>query len=161
MFAERQANSANYNNPQSITVMDGSGGQIAYPLGTIIGGATGHAFGKRRFPIIAPSDDSFDEYREGATLATFVFTRQTTALSLGVTMLRDPSYSHDGLRMVFSGTIGSSSGIYMATRMTIDDAWSSPMLLRELSDDDVHPFLAADCKHLYWTRGGTIYHAHD
>jgi hypothetical protein len=127
--------------------------------GARIGSSTAPTHGARRFPV--ETTLGFDEY-SGATLSadtSFLRSASFTKGQLGVTLLRDPSYTSDGLRVVFVGQVDLQVGIYMAERATIGGGFGTAQLLRLGNANDRSPHLTADCGHLYWTNNGIVAHA--
>jgi Tol biopolymer transport system component len=77
---------------------------------------------------------------------------------------QQPNVSRDGLTVVFaSNRDGAVFDVFMSTRDSIDDAWSTP---RNLSMElgfptagisETRPSLSWDLKRLYYGAGGTVY----
>lgn len=71
-----------------------------------------------------------------------------------------PSLSHDGLTLVFASDRGGSGDrMFVATRATLADAWSVPVLLFEQPATQDDPSLAADGLSLYWGGSGGVLRA--
>lgn len=138
----------------------GGTGTINLAIGATIGGSTDPALGPRRLPI-SYGGTSFDEFRElpALPLRGFEYLRTWTTTDLGVLAVRDPSFTPDGLRVVYIGQLGGDAGIYMSTRTSLSDTWGPPTLLRLGTMSDFTPYLTQDCQHLYWSENGTAKHA--
>jgi hypothetical protein len=78
---------------------------------------------------------------------------------------QQPNVSRDGLTIVFASDRdgGGSMDIYMATRESIDDDWSTPVNLSDelpfptMSSSETRPSLSWDMKRLYYGAGGIVY----
>ncbi len=147
-----------WTNYQAVTFKDGPN-TITLPYGLAVGAATDPALGARRLPIgrFGASFDEFVEATPGA-LSEFTYLSTTSAMVLGVSLVRDPSFSADGLRVVFVGQQQTAQGIYTATRAGLSDPWNMPVFLRPATSQDQYPYLTANCEHLYWTSNSMVRH---
>jgi hypothetical protein len=121
-------------------------------IGSVFGGSTDPALGARRMPV-GLATTSFDEYIEkvAGTPTLLRLERTVTAASLGVTSLRDPSFTPDGLRLVFAGEAGiMTNGIFTSTRASVASPWS-PAILLVGGTSITAPYVTNDCQTLYWT----------
>lgn len=76
------------------------------------------------------------------------FTRTNFALSV----IRDPQLSPDGLTLVFTGSINQMFSLYGAQRLSLTQPFEHIRLIRTdpAGERPYHPFLTADCLHLYF-----------
>jgi hypothetical protein len=160
LYVARRQGPATFGAPESVALTNIIA-PVQLPLGAQVGGSTDPSLGIRRMPIAVLGEDGFDEYRETSpnAVTSFQFTSKVTIADLHVTSMRDPSFTPDGLRLVFTGMVANVNGIYTATRANIDAAWDPATLLRAGQPNDTQPYLTNDCKHLYWTRSGVTYHS--
>ena len=100
----------------------------------------------------------FEEYEEDVVMNRIKRVSVTTVADLGVTRVDDPSFSPDGLLVVFAGLRGmNDTGIFVAHRASVAAPWSTAIRLRADGSTVISPNLSSDCSHLYWTSLPDVY----
>lgn len=159
MFMTRRQAAGSWTGYETVTLKNVMA-PLTFAIGAQLGGSTDPAFGKRRMPLwFGPN--SFEEYVEETANAPNVFTFASSfnAADLGVTIAREPSFTPDGLRVVFAGQAGTVVGIFVSSRASVTANWEPAVLLYQGSSSDGYPYLTNDCRHLYWSRQGMGLHA--
>lgn len=124
--------------------------------GVTIGASTDPVHGKRR--LVLSSATGFDEYIETTSETAFEYVASASLAALGVSFVREPSFSPSGLRVVFIGQSGTAIGVYTADRLTRDSAFGPARLLHVGTPQDQTPYLSDDCRHLYWSTSSVVHH---
>ena len=147
-YSNRIAANAMWSVPRPLFLQDTNGLPKPAMFGLVLGTPTETS--PRRMPI-SYDTANLREFEEVAQ-DTWRERADTTAATLGVTLIREPNFTPDGLRVVFVGQkpIGSV-GIFSATRTMIGQPWNQAVvLLDDLQSAEGSAFLAADCSVLFY-----------
>lgn len=147
-FSTRNAVSAGWSAPTPLFLEDVNG--IAKPASSGLVLGTPSEASPRRMPI---SYDTINlrEFEEVAQ-NTWRERTVTSGSALGVILVREPSFTPDGLRVVFVGQkAGGAVAIFSATRPSIAGQWGPAVqIFDDTQASEGSAFLAADCSVLLY-----------